>query len=208
MPGSKTVLEIQHSGITINEIRERERDYQNAGYQVCWLFDLTDRGSGFDFKLKQGFYGAYCTFKWNHPRETVIACKGPVFFDFGEGSIFEVKRLYWEFGCHGWGNILSYDEFVREMKFNGAIGRKGAYVAPELKKCAKCGGMFERFTSYVDWNGRKRWRPNCPACKGKPVAPPEYRLSLMPSLVKEHESASTGQLLFFPIEPKNRKNKT
>lgn len=104
------VLELQHSGITANEIKERCSSYGSNGYHTDWLFDMRDKYKKDQLDLR--INGDFFTFVQKWKKSTINTLfndrgrptHGKVWFDFGvEGEVFFVKKLH-ENG-NGWGFI-------------------------------------------------------------------------------------------------------
>lgn len=103
-----TVVELQHSPISPDEIEDRESFY----HKMIWLFDATHVGERFETHNKYSeTYGRYTTFRWKHARRTIAYCRCPVFLDLGYGFIFEIKKLYTD-PVAGWGNVLTRAQFI------------------------------------------------------------------------------------------------
>lgn len=60
------VIEFQHSPITAKELLERTQFYKNAGYNIAWVFDLTEQ-----YENNQIFWNKYAAndniLKWKYP---------------------------------------------------------------------------------------------------------------------------------------------
>jgi hypothetical protein len=86
-----TVIELQHSSISPEEIEEREQFYDN----MIWLFDATDEAwNRFQLTHEQSpDVGRFVSFRWLHRRRSVAFCKKPVFLDLGI-RLLEVRKLY------------------------------------------------------------------------------------------------------------------
>ena len=103
-----TVVELQHSGISPEEIRERE----NAYGKMIWLFDGTDIDEERLYFRKQK-YGL--SFRWKHPRKSYAVCQKLCCIDLGiDRGIFVMKKLHLEGGApyFGWGVVRPYSSFV------------------------------------------------------------------------------------------------
>jgi competence CoiA-like predicted nuclease len=72
-----TVIELQHSPISITVISERELFYEN----MIWLFDMAHKRQAFTRKSHKG--EIEFPFKWSHPKLSLLTCKKPIYFDFG-----------------------------------------------------------------------------------------------------------------------------
>ena len=106
------VIELQHSPIDVETIKERERHYG----KMIWLFDAQD--FRLEFKKKSNYF----TFRWKYPHRSIIFCSQPIFFDLGfksfdeenyETKILEVKKLYNSKYVGGYGNIITRSEFIK-----------------------------------------------------------------------------------------------
>lgn len=81
-----TVVELQHSPISVPEILEREAFYG----KMVWLFDGTDLE---EHRLNLRPRGKITTFRWKHPRKHYGHCRKPVYIDLGD-RIFKMDKLY------------------------------------------------------------------------------------------------------------------
>lgn len=61
----KTVIEFQHSPMSVDFFNKRSSYYQSLGYKVVWVFDLTDEFS--DGKIIES---RELSFSWGHPKTT------------------------------------------------------------------------------------------------------------------------------------------
>ena len=117
----KTVIELQHSSISADEIAKREAFYG----KMVWLFD----GRRYDLSIGKHEKG-YWTFRWMHPRKSQFDCRKPVFWDlgrwaitndrcvvvdYGPHQILEVKKIYKQGRVAGWGYLHEKDVFVRRF---------------------------------------------------------------------------------------------
>jgi hypothetical protein len=103
-----TVVELQHSGISPEEIREREAVYE----KMIWLFDGTDLNSD-RLSLRERDYGL--SFRWKHPRKSYAACTKLCCIDLGiDRGIFVMRKLHLEGGAPygGWGELRPHLKFV------------------------------------------------------------------------------------------------
>jgi len=105
------VIELQSSSISIDEILERELFYK----KMIWIFNANKFYDRFYITKRQGVYGPYCTFRWDHARKSISYCTKPVFFHISQGDVdikrgcnwlFQIKRFRQE-GKFGWGNLCS-----------------------------------------------------------------------------------------------------
>lgn len=95
------VVELQHSTISVQEIREREEFYG----RMLWIFDATDAWR--DDRLIVRPRSDYVTFRWKHPRKTITACTAPVYLDLGRAHLIRVRKIYPGPPCGGWGVWVS-----------------------------------------------------------------------------------------------------
>lgn len=100
------VIELQHSAISSEEIARREAHYGN----MLWLFDAR----AWKFEVRRSRNGAYNTFRWKHPHKTLWSARRPLFFDLGY-KVFEVRKLYPETPCGGWGYVWWRSDFHRRF---------------------------------------------------------------------------------------------
>ena len=107
-PGG-TVVELQHSPISPEEITERENFYG----RMVWLFDATEpyAADRLLVRHRHGDRGPYYTFRWKHPRKSIAHCRKPVYLDLG-GLVLRVCRVYPAAPCGGWGRLGTVDRFV------------------------------------------------------------------------------------------------
>ena len=65
----KTVIEFQHSRLSADMFNKRNAFYQNLGYKVVWLFDLTEEKT--KEKISWEEQGNQALFRWKNPRNTI-----------------------------------------------------------------------------------------------------------------------------------------
>lgn len=113
-----TVIEFQHSNMSMDEFNERNTFYNNAGYRVVWLFDFVEEyQSG-----KMRVYSQGYNYRWKYPRSTFAGFvpkgndKVKVFFqlsyDLSDGNC-GIEQLTWISDDSKYfytGNDVSYDE--------------------------------------------------------------------------------------------------
>jgi competence protein CoiA len=159
-----TVVELQHSSISTDEIEERERFYGD----MVWVVDAAPFADNLDLRERNG--GEYLSFRWRHPRKTLLAIRKPLFFDLGGGDLLEICNVWPDCPVGGWGYRRSQAWFFsRFMGFNsGSEGR-----APEdwlrwrLREthadCSVCGVLTPKSpdTQYRA-GGKTTW--GCAAC--------------------------------------------
>lgn len=88
----KRVVEIQHSTLSVDQIRCREAVY---GRGMVWIFDAREAYARDRLNLRQRperGAGAV-TFRWKQPRKSISAAKSIVFLDLGEGGLLRVDWM-------------------------------------------------------------------------------------------------------------------
>jgi hypothetical protein len=82
------IVELQHSSLTFEEVRERERFYGN----MVWIIDASTFEDRFTLRrLNKNSY----VFKWRHVRKWILAIEKPIFFDFGTDRWFNIEGGKW-----------------------------------------------------------------------------------------------------------------
>lgn len=114
LPNSR-VIELQHSGISADEIEEREKFYGN----MVWIWDAVDayEAGRLDLRIKDWDVAPglkHCSFRWRHPRKSVFFHRRPVMFDIGGGRLLHLRRLYPDAPHGGWGTIYPVDRFLSD----------------------------------------------------------------------------------------------
>ena len=81
------VVELQHSWISVDPKRERERLYRN----MVWIFDSTQahEEQRLDVRTKRD----HVTFQWKHPRKSIAACRRLVLLDLGK-QLLRIRRSH------------------------------------------------------------------------------------------------------------------
>jgi Competence protein CoiA-like family len=99
-------VEFQHSSISPEEIRAREKDYR----KMIWVFDGTDAYASDRLYLlrRDGFF----SFKWKHGRKTIASCRALTFIDLGFRLLF-LRKIYIDNGVAGWGRLMERERFIR-----------------------------------------------------------------------------------------------
>lgn len=109
-----TVVELQASSISLEEIHERETAY---GKKMMWLFNgITISDDHLLLRHKTSPTGnKYISFRWKHPRKTYGHADRNVFVDLwgGDYSILHLRKLYLDGPPYGgWGVLIKRDKFV------------------------------------------------------------------------------------------------
>ena len=147
-----TVIELQHSHLSPDEIREREEFYG----KMVWIWDAVkpyeeERLLIFEHTNDDG--KSYHTFKWKQPRKSIAWCTKPRYLDLGDGRLLRVHKIDAE-KFTGWGQVVSKQMIIDHLNY-------GPNYAPELKKgkikinlpkrlfpdtnqCGECGEPFHQ----------------------------------------------------------------
>jgi competence protein CoiA len=131
------VIEFQHSALSVDEIGERERHYG----EMLWVFDAieayqTDRlnlrrkykpgvnwWNDTDYPVNERYEpGNYRSFRWKHPRRSVLACQCPVYLDLGGGQLLEFKKMYLNAPYGGWGYLITTETFLQRCGLEFSFG--------------------------------------------------------------------------------------
>lgn len=99
------VIELQNSSINAEDIKQRESFYQN----MIWLLNGNTFATGLNLRYKDKII----TFRWKHPPKSIWGISKPIFIDMNKLGIFQVKKIYHNIPCGGWGVLLSKEEFLR-----------------------------------------------------------------------------------------------
>lgn len=102
------VVELQHSGLSGDDIRAREDHY---GHMI-WIFDAIGpyRAGRLDIRRRNG----YVTFRWKHPRKSVAQCRRRVYLDLGNELLY-LNRIYTDAPCGGSGQLVDPAALVHWM---------------------------------------------------------------------------------------------
>ena len=99
------VIELQHSALSADIIRARERHYG----PMIWIFDALDAYESGRLEIRSKPGREYVTFRWKHPRKTVAACRRTVLLDLDGRTLLRVGRMHPDTPCGGWGHLLTVD---------------------------------------------------------------------------------------------------
>ena len=105
---SGLIVELQHSHLSVEEIEERESFYE----KMVWVFDARRAFSRKRLDLRPG--DNRYTFRWKHPRKSIAFAKCPVRLDLGGGKIFQLKKMYPDPPCGGYGKLVEIPELAFE----------------------------------------------------------------------------------------------
>ncbi|HUS50231.1 MAG TPA: competence protein CoiA family protein [Candidatus Paceibacterota bacterium] len=102
------IIELQHSPLSAEKIRDREEFYGN----MIWLLD--GKTIGKNLNLREKDYGF--SFRWKHPPKSWWNAKKPIYFDLHFDRIFLIKKLYSNIPCGGYGILITKQQFLNEVK--------------------------------------------------------------------------------------------
>lgn len=101
------VIELQHSPLSPEKIRERELFYEN----MVWVFDIHQSRI---YRVKNIDNNIFC-FRWLYPKPSLKYCTKPIYFDIITGKnnkwllkVISIKK-YHGFGIGSW---ITKDEFI------------------------------------------------------------------------------------------------
>ena len=117
------VVEVQHSSISVDEIRERERYYG----AMAWIFDARKLYSAGRLLLYPR--SEWVGFRWKHPHKSIAACTAPAFLDLDGERLFKIGRMRLDTPCRGWGTLSSADDF------RAWLGRPTVTARPDNGVC-------------------------------------------------------------------------
>jgi len=100
------VTELQHGSLSPEDTRDREVFYGD----MLWIVDAADFEDNLDFRYHDG----YMSFRWRWPRKWMFSITRRLIFDFG-GWLFEVKKLYSNVPCGGWGYRISEPQLLEDI---------------------------------------------------------------------------------------------
>lgn len=105
------VLEVQHSGLSVDDIRSRERHY----VRMCWLWDARDAYAEGRIELRRKPQRApnWRSFRWKQPRKSIAACNRPSFLHLADGMVLALGKLFPAAPAGGWGHLLAEPDVVR-----------------------------------------------------------------------------------------------
>jgi competence protein CoiA len=103
----RMVIELQNSLISPKTIRERENFYGN----MIWVVNAQE------FNLNIRKHDDHVSFRWKWPRKSWWESQKPLYFDLGIRGILEVKKIYNDTPCGGWGNLFpNRAEFLKKLR--------------------------------------------------------------------------------------------
>lgn len=147
------VVELQHSAISVDEILERERFYG----KMVWLFDASEFRKNLSLRAR----GDFISFRWRWPRKSLLAVTKPLFFDFGDGHLLEVRKLGEYVPLGGWGYHRSQQWFCKSFLGVDAGIETTLAEFHEWAGIAFCSGCKE------SWLATYLGAEPCPECASK-----------------------------------------
>jgi competence CoiA-like predicted nuclease len=85
---SRIVIELQHSSVSPQMIREREEFYRN----MVWLFDAKPFFDNFELRNRGKFY----SFRWKHPRQSMWSITKRLYLDLSQVAYFYDNPMLFE----------------------------------------------------------------------------------------------------------------
>jgi hypothetical protein len=81
------VVELQHSHLNINDIKEREKYYK----YMIWIINCIPKVDNIIIRHKE----KYITFKWKWARKSFLEAKCPIYLDLGKDiGLIKLKKIY------------------------------------------------------------------------------------------------------------------
>lgn len=102
MSASSCVVELQHSGISVDNISAWETHY---GERMLWIFDAREAYRSDRIRLRRGS-GVSFQFRWEQPRRSIGRSRRPVMLDLGEGLLLGIQN-HPRAGQPGWGQLFA-----------------------------------------------------------------------------------------------------
>jgi len=101
---SRHVVELQHSTISVDDIRARENHY---GARMVWLFDARTAYESGRLSIRRGKKSDdYVGFRWKQPRRSLLACRRLRLLDLGEGLVLKIGKISDMPPYGGWGEMF------------------------------------------------------------------------------------------------------
>ena len=98
-----TVIELQHSPISPEDIRERENFYIN----MIWIWDASKFKFSHPERLHEGQ-----RYIWKHPKKSILQVQKPLFFHFGGQKLFRIERISKTSPTQVTGRFESFKDFL------------------------------------------------------------------------------------------------
>ena len=100
-----TVIELQHSPISPEDIFARESFYQ----KMIWIID----GESFSDRFITYNKGDYYTFRWKHAHKAWHFATCPLYIDFGGDTLFLIRKIHVGDTVGGWGEFRKYEDVLK-----------------------------------------------------------------------------------------------
>lgn len=118
------VIELQHSSISPETIRDRDHFYNKMGEGLVWLFDARDMVLRFKKVFDEYFQGLSPTgpsasegwIQWKHPRQSWWHAVSPAFWDIGHQVLEVVAYHQFTTPCYVRVRVHSKEEFIEAVK--------------------------------------------------------------------------------------------
>ena len=101
-----TVIEFQHSALSVADIRAREDFYCD----MLWVWDVQDADARERLTLRHKAPENYSTFQWSHARRSLLACRKPVYLHL-QDDLFHVRKFHPGPPVRGWGHLVPFSSF-------------------------------------------------------------------------------------------------
>jgi len=111
---NKTIIELQASSISVEEMKEREEFYG----RMAWVFDVAKVMIGHHLNIRQK--GNYQTFRWYYPRNHIAYTSKPTWLDLGDSMLFQLKAMHPFAPCGGWGYLRDKGAVI--SSWGGTVG--------------------------------------------------------------------------------------
>jgi hypothetical protein len=144
----RTVIEFQHSPLSITDMKAREAHYDN----LIWVVDGATVEDRLSFTVLNGTYGPFTSFKWVQPSATWQKATKPIYVDFGEKvGLFHIKS--WSDYAYAmgyindrrYGALTGIGNFVSYSNFISWAADVSKYAAPKKNSttCQFCNSVSE-----------------------------------------------------------------
>lgn len=140
------VIELQRASLETWAARERQEFYRARGL-FLWVFYAAEFRENLSLRNREGEEidfaddpDRYRSFRWKWPRMSQRMLV-PLFWDFDDGWMFEVRKIYAGTPCGGWGYWLRREEFLQkyvgdELRFRSPSYEPGwAYLERFVRDC-------------------------------------------------------------------------
>src|SRR5215207_1227674 len=130
------IVEVQHSSISVDKIKEREQFYGN----MVWIWDTSESYKKGHLELRRSDIELpldFREFEWGHPWWSIGFSKKRSLFDLGNGQLLFVGEIETSRPFTGWGYLVSKAEVVEWIN-DGPPGKtEDPRIALEVKREAE-----------------------------------------------------------------------